>query len=396
MSLVAAGSSTATAAATLVPTGDPERDYRRQVEALWEDERDRWGRPLVALPDGSGSEGYRRASSYGSPLEDPFRLDKWKLRQVAIGMMLRPALGVALAAVYPDLDSDNEGAAKDAKDEVDRIVEEAMRVAGAEEKANIGTALHKICERIDRGLDPGFIPPAYEQDIIAYVDMISAFEVLSIERIVVQDKYKVGGKLDRVVRLKRPMTVRRAKNRGGVHYPAIVLPAGTVVLGDQKTSQTMDYAGSKFALQCWCYANGVPYDPVAKVREDWGHEPPNKDWAVIFSTPSGQGKASLHWVNLADATAIMEQCHQAHETRNKHGRKLITHDGEDYAALADLALDLPELWALYERAVADNRWTKVLAKHFSKRRKALELEAAADGTLHVTAERVVPQLEAGA
>jgi hypothetical protein len=117
---------------------------------------------------------------------------------------------------------------------------------------------------------------------------------------------------------------------------------------------------------------------------------------VIFSTPSGQGKASLHWVNLADATAIMEQCHQAHETRNKHGRKLITHDGEDYAALADLALDLPELWALYERAVADNRWTKVLAKHFSKRRKALELAAAADGTLHVTAERVMPELEAGA
>ncbi|HEX4391621.1 MAG TPA: hypothetical protein VH084_08760, partial [Mycobacterium sp.] len=62
-----------------IAPSDPVARLRFEFSQAIEGNRDQWGRPKIMLPDGSKEVGYRRASSYGAPLEDTSALDKWKL-----------------------------------------------------------------------------------------------------------------------------------------------------------------------------------------------------------------------------------------------------------------------------------------------------------------------------
>lgn len=345
-------------------TGDPEIDRRIAMHEAWESNRDQWERPKVAAPDGLRERGYRRASSYGAPLEDNTQLIKWKMREVARGIARRSSLSLAVTRAEVGLAGEAEER-KRAKRELDGICKQALEAVGAGDKASIGTSLHHVCELLDLGRDPGHIPEQWQPDVDAYRQLTAGFAMVSVERIVVQDEHRVAGTLDRAVRLTRPLITPTGQ----------WLDAGEVLIGDVKTAQSMDFAGAKFGVQCWVYATGVPYDPVTKRREEWGHPPPRTDWALIFHVPSGQGEAALYWVDLTDAGAAAEVVRAVYDWRGRRGKRLITPgraNVEDFTAACEHATDLDELMRAYRRAVAAGRWDEVLKARFSRRRRELE------------------------
>jgi hypothetical protein len=321
------------------------------------------------LPDGSREIGYRRASSYGAPLEDGTALEKWKLRQVARGVARRPDLALAVTRAETGLDVDDLDVQKSAKTKLDDLAEEAMQAVGSGEKASIGTSLHHVFELIDLGRDPGHVPELWRPDVAAYVELTKCFRVLSAEEIVVQDDHQVGGTYDRVIELLRPMPVT---DRTGV--VVVTLPAGEIIVGDVKTAQKMDFAGAKFGVQTFSYATGTPYDPIKKRRTPWPHRPPSHEWAVIIHVGSGSGKAELYWVDLVEAAEAAEEVRRVYTWRNRRGKALISRGSviEDFTVTCEYAETLFDLRAAYERAVAVGAWTDALRAQFTKRRVEIE------------------------
>ena len=349
------------------PNADPKAAYKFACRQAWEENRDHNGKPYVMLPDGSREVGYRRASSYGAPLEDQSALNAWKLRQVARGVARRPDLALAVTRAEVGLDTTPE-AHKAAKKELDKLAKESMEAVGSGEKASIGTSLHHVFERIDMGQDPGHVPELWQPDVAAYVELNKCFRVLSAEEIVVQDDHQVGGTYDRVLELLRAMSV--TDKYGNV---LAVLPAGEIIIGDVKTAQKMDFAGAKFGVQCFVYATGTPYDPIKKLRTPWPHRPPSHDWAVIVHVASGSGKAALHWVNLITYARAAEEVRDVYQWRNRWGKEGITRGSvvEDFVVTCEYAETVFDLTAAYERAKAAGEWNDLLRQRFSKRKAEL-------------------------
>jgi len=352
---------------TPAPT-DPVAARKFAFAQAIDNNRDQWKRPKIMLPDGSKEVGYRRASSYGSPLESSKLLDLWKLRQVARGIARRSDLGLAVTRAEVGLEGE-AAEAKAAKRKLDQLCEDAMEVVESGAKASIGTSLHDVFEMVDLGRDPGHLPEQWRPDLAAYRKLTEGFRVLSSELFVVQDDHRVAGTLDRAVEVLVPLPVT---DKGG-NTVAVIEP-GSVLIGDVKTSGSMDFAGSKFGVQCWAYATGTPYDPIQKLRTPWEHEPPRQDWAVIFHVASGSGQARLHWVDLAEYALAAEVARACYEWRNARGKNSIVAGSvvEDFTVTCEYVSTVFDLTMAYERAKAAGAWNEVLKARFGKRRRELE------------------------
>lgn len=224
-------------------------------------ERDRWGRPLVIPPEGGKPVGYTRATTFVDCLEDKSNLMKWKARMAVSGLMRRPDLQLAVTAT----------AAED-KRKLDSLVEEALEAAGASASATIGTAIHALTERLDRGEELTNIPPAYQADLEAYRAATSPLEVVQIETFGVVDSLKVGGTWDRIVRYQ------------GRNY-----------IADVKTG-SIEYGILKIAMQLGMYANAEQYDHTTGTRTPLPDV--DKDRAIIIHLPAGTGTCQLVWVDI--------------------------------------------------------------------------------------------------
>jgi hypothetical protein len=360
------------APAAVAPT-DPIAARKFAFSQAIESNRDQWGRPKIMLPDGSKETGYRRASSYGSPLEDGHRLELWKMRQVARGIARRGDLGLAVTRAEVGLEGEAQEQ-KEAKKKLDELCEQAMDVVESGAKASIGTSLHDAFEMVDLGRDPGHLPEQWRPDLAAYRKLTESFRVLSSELFVVQDGHRVAGTLDRAVEVLIPLPVTDKTGR-----TVAVIDPGSVLIGDIKTSGSMDFAGCKFGVQCWSYATGTPYDPIQKKRTPWEHEPPRQDWAVIFHVASGSGQARLHWVNLVEYALAAEAARACYEWRNARGKNSIVAGStvEDFTITCEYADSVFDLKMAYQRAIAAGVWDELLRARFGKRRR--ELEAAAEG-----------------
>lgn len=348
---------------------DPEAARRFAEDEAWEDNRDQWGRPKVMLPDGSREVGYRRASSYGAPLESESKLTDWKLRQVGRGVARKRSIALAITRAEVGLDSPEFEVSKKSKKELDGLMQDAMEAVGSGDAASVGTSEHDIYELIDRGLDPGHIPDEWRPDIDAYRRLTEdRFITVSSERIVVQDDHRVGGKLDRALQVVRDLPVDHPHAE-----PGTVIERGSIVLGDVKTAQRMDFAGCKFGVQCWAYATSVPYDPINRVRVEWGHDAPRTDWAVILHAPSGQGRAALFWVDLRHYAKAAEEVRKVYGWRNKAGKAGIAVAvlPEDFRITAAAATSVDELNAAARRAVKTGAWDDLVKQAFSRRKSEL-------------------------
>lgn len=222
--------------------------------------RDRWGRPLITPPAGGKAVPYTRVTTLAKTLEEQSALAAWKQRMTLVGVTLQPHIALAAAA------------ARDDKKKLNDLAEQALAAAQAGAKAEIGTALHKLTEKLDKGEDIGPIPAEYQADLDAYQAATDGIEWLALEQFLVVDDLQVAGTADGIG----------------------VLPDGRTVIADKKTG-SIDYAGLSIAVQLACYAHGQAYDITTGQRT-----PIDVDQAtgVVIHMPAGSGQAVLYDVDL--------------------------------------------------------------------------------------------------
>lgn len=229
--------------------------------------RDRWGRPQIITPTG-GVEPYTRCTTFIDCLDDKTTLANWKQRQTAIGLTSRRDLAAQVKAIT-DPDS------KDGKRDLDRLCEQALEAAGGNTKREIGTVLHGICERWDRGeMVDDLTPEGQESTVAAYQKTVTdnRLQVVQMETFGVHDDLKVAGTWDRIYRT----------------------PGGDTVVGDIKTGS--DYSLGKFAMQMAIYSRSLQYDANTGTRTPVPGL--NTHRGLLVHLPEGKGECHLWWLDL--------------------------------------------------------------------------------------------------
>ena len=314
-------------------------------------ERDRFGRPLIVPPGGGKPIAYTRCTTYVGVLEDTFNLSRWQQRMVAQGLAARPDLMLAVSALPLNGDMTREH-----KAELNRLCEQAMEAASSHAAATVGTALHALAERHDRGEELGPIPGQYQPDIEAYKKATAHLEMVQIETFGVHDQLRVGGTWDRIVKV------------DGQHY-----------IADIKTG-SIEWGIGKIAMQLSVYSRCVQYDP------DTGQRTPlpgvHPDRALVIHLPAGKGEASLVWVAIAAGWEAVDLARQVREWRS---RKNLTrpyiksttaaveaHTEREAAGALSLAIEaattvdeLTQLWTTHHQAWTEAHTAAAAAKKTS-------------------------------
>jgi hypothetical protein len=245
--------------------------------------RDRFQRPLVVPPDGGKPTAYTRATTFVDCLDDKYNLQRWQLRQTAVGLSERADLLLSVSAHRDD------------KRALDQIVDQAMEAARSSAASTTGTALHALCERSDRGQQIGVIPDSARRDLDAYRAATHGMNHLYIERFSVHDALKIGGTPDRVSRWD-----------DGEHY-----------IADIKTGADISWGAMKIAMQLAVYAHSVPYNASTGQREPYAF-PVNKERAIVIHLPAGEARCELHFVDIGLG---WEAVHTAAQVRGYRSHK---------------------------------------------------------------------------
>jgi hypothetical protein len=247
--------------------GDPiARDFRRAN-----------GAPMVVrLDDPTKWDRYSRPSGWGNDLDDESNLVLWKIDRAMEGVACDPSIGAMVVASL--------GKKEGAKERRERAIQRGR----GEEAADMGTALHAMTERVERG-DGFCAPPPFDADIAAYLTTLDSAGLVSkfIECKLCNDEWRAAGTADRIYQATREIPVP-----GGPP----VLP-GQMVLGDLKTGKRLDYSLPGYCIQLALYVDSVFYDVETNKRTPL---PPElrTDVGLLVHMPAGTGTCSFHWTDL--------------------------------------------------------------------------------------------------
>ena len=259
--------------------------YQDDDPAAWErlypePPLDQWGRYKL---DG---DAYTRATTIAKALDSTFLLDRWHERQLLNGMRL-PALQYQLAAL-----------AEDDRDGLNKLASEAKARAGANDRAAIGTAIHRVLERVDTGrLRLEAVPQLVRGDVVAATTVLARNGLTPmqgwVEAVVANPKRGYAGTIDRLMRLDSAELVALIRERLGIE-----VALGSMVVVDLKTSRTLDWSYDTFAMQVALYTQATHYwDRGADrlMELPWAIE---RQVAFILWVPAGESSARLYMVRL--------------------------------------------------------------------------------------------------
>ena len=298
--------------------------------------RDRYQRPLVWLPgyepignpdiDEQEKRAYTRCTKYIDVLDDGYQLTLWKMRQVLRGSVLRPDLHLEAASHGQQPDKVEEyDQYREWRNDYDRINRDLMKAAASDAKANIGTALHRFVERLDRGLEvkPAEVPDRYHQHLRNYMHVTRKLTAVEVERFMLEDGLRVGGTPDRILLDER--------NR--------------FVIGDVKTGN-VDFDPEKIGRQLAIYSRSRFYDDATGQRSRPLEI--DQEWGVIIKLDARTGVCELIDVNLTEGWAGVLTCERVRSERN---RKVTTRPHIDPDAPAIGEEVTPETLAAIRQAV---------------------------------------------
>jgi hypothetical protein len=277
-------------------------------------DRDRWGRPLIVPAGGGKPKPYTRSSTAAKTVEDTYNLELWARRNVVYGM----AHDASLVARVLALGGTPYTWGDDAKKAVNKIHERAAEVALAHKGADIGTAVHTMTERVDRGeqFDAGI----YEADITAYVSALIRAELYvdpaHIECRLVCDELEMAGTADRIL----------------AHAD------GRRLIADIKTGASVDYGGLGWAAQLASYAHGTLYDVAKGERVDT--PPLDRTTGIIIHIPAGQGVCTLYEIDLVAGFRAAQLANEIRSVRQA-SRRWITPLAGLSAGTVDTRLNTP-------------------------------------------------------
>ena len=250
--------------------------------------RDRWGRYQVVTPDGKLT-GYTRATTVAKALDDGSGLIGWSKRMVALGLAVRPDLVALVSATGPD-----------DKKALDSICERAAEAGGSTVRRDLGTAIHGMLEQ-SWGNPDYRAPEPYTADIIAVHDTLAYYgltvDTTLVERIVVNDTYKIAGTFDLMLRDRN----------------------GQLRVGDIKTGSSL-MGGLSFAIQLAIYANAnalYTQGAAADGSQDTRDPMPDlqRDYGYILHVQPGSGICDIHTVDLLAGADALELAMTVRDTR---------------------------------------------------------------------------------
>jgi hypothetical protein len=132
----------------------------------------------------------RNISSVAKIPDDDWNLSKWRQRMVLLGAAINPTLATRAAAHHDD------------KSMLNQLVEEALSAARAHDAAGMGTASHRIAERVDLNLPVvetvhgTAVTTAWRAALQS-----TGLEIVPdyVERVVVHPPHLIAGRFDRLV-----------------------------------------------------------------------------------------------------------------------------------------------------------------------------------------------------
>jgi hypothetical protein len=249
--------------------------------------RDRYGNPLITLPDGT-TKTYVRASNVGDALDDKSALQVWGERMVVKGIASSDHVRTLISLADVSDDKALGAIARKAKD-----------AAGAWTASDLGTAIHRLTERLDLGeitLDD--VDTRFHPSLTAYRRTLDdhGLTPIAVERVVVADDIKVAGTLDRLVRTRN----------------------GDVVVADIKTGKAVYPPSKGIACQLAAYAHSVFYDPETAARTPI--DGLRHDAAIVIHLPANGDSCTLWRV---DTERGYELCKLAIQVRDARKEKLL-------------------------------------------------------------------------
>lgn len=288
------------------------------------------GRYLLPSPTGKpGMDKFTRVTTGAKALDDTAGLDKWKLRNVVLGLKDTPDLldGIDMFAEP-----------REVTNQLNRVADKAQELAGAKQASELGTAIHAWTEAVERdGVPLGNVPDQFHPYVSAYLKSLADAGIATVPGLVERIVYHSGtgwvGTFDRIYQL----------------------ADGTRVIGDVKTSKTLRYGLLGFSMQLATYADadymlsldGQSWEPMPAI---------GNIFAVIAHVPSNNpGQCELVTVDLEagrDAIALAEDVRGARSA----GQSGTIKNNWDLPPRADTGLesqvkqarsaeDLSALWA---------------------------------------------------
>jgi hypothetical protein len=243
------------------------------------------GQPLI-VPEGGGERtAYQRTTEFVAAFKNTYGIERSYQGRIVRGLSECPELMLAASAAVV---AGDDGALR-------KIGDEALAHTRPQRAADIGTWLHDITARLDMGQNIGQIPADFADDIAAYERTIKAsgIEFTAIEQFRVHDGFRVAGTADRIGRINGALTVF-----------------------DIKTG-SIDFA-HEIAMQLAMYARSRAYDVETDTRlpADLGL---NLRWGIIIHLPQGQGRCTLHRVDILKGWAACQLAKQAWDWRRTQG-----------------------------------------------------------------------------
>lgn len=244
-----------------------------------EPKRDRWGRYIVAGPDGKQTS-HQRATTFAKLVADTYNLSRWQIRSAAQGFTLRHDLLASYAALR-----DPNGVDKSA---ANAIADQAIEAASASAGANMGTALHTFTERVDLGEPLTVVPEQWRPDIAAYQTALADNQITldpnHIEGVVILDDLQVAGTFDRIV------TVNGERH-----------------IADLKTGKDPAAFPHEICIQLALYAHAdAIWNTSTSTREPMPEV--NRDRALVIHLRPSTGVCDLWWFDISAGWEMVRHC----------------------------------------------------------------------------------------
>lgn len=265
--------------------------------------RDRWGRYLIAPPDGGKAVPYTRATTVAKTIEDQHSLIAWKARVTAKGLGLRPEL-LKLIAVTED------------RQQLDELVEQAAQAGGATERRDEGIALHRALELAFHGQP---YPDIFRPDVQAVLAELEAHRLTPMpgmmERIAIHDDLKIAGTFD------------------------LILEAadGGAWIADIKTGKTLEYSGIAFATQLAIYAGAPHLYRGDGTREKMPKVSQTK--AIVIHAQPNSAECALHLVDIAAGAELLGLALAVRKARSSSRNLILPHPKDPPSAIIDEEVD---------------------------------------------------------
>lgn len=247
--------------------------------------RDYWGRPYVTADGGPlkyeagrktpvNAEPYTRISTLSGGLDDKGGLVDWAAAMAMIGVVKSKSIHAQVAHLVSAHES--PWYVPSAKKPLRELVAKAKDLGGAADAAGLGTAFHGLCEELDKGNPPQFVPPDLQPWIDARQAALTDFEPVLIEPFVVNDELKVAGNPDRFLRHK---------------------PTGIVYAADDKTGTDEWKYPLEVTIQVAIASRSVLYDQASGERTAIDCD---QSRGLLIHTPirSGEPCCDLFWLDL--------------------------------------------------------------------------------------------------